>query len=122
MRGGRYSGRARRIRWAVRAAGALLVLFTIAADILADSRCHPPAGAQAPPALAGPSSLPPSTEQDPCATSCVPDCYCCSQSVTRGAAALPPDAGPVSHTLPWLLPASPSGVRPVPYRPPLDLA
>lgn len=114
--------RTQRIWRIVNACAALLVLLTITADILADSRCHPPARVHGPAALAGPSSLPPSTERDPCATGCVPDCYCCSQSVTRGPAILPPDAGPVMPTLPLLIPAAPAGVRPVPYRPPLRLA
>lgn len=119
MRGGWHSRRTQRIWLAVRAAAALLLLFTITADILADSRCHPAARAQVPAGLWG--SVP-STDQDPCDAGCVPDCYCCSQSVTRGPAVLPPDAGPVTPTPPLLPAAAPAGVRPVPYRPPLALA
>jgi hypothetical protein len=117
---GRHSRRTQRMLAVVRAAAALLVLFTITADIVADSRCHPPAHIQAREVLRGPA--PSAANQDPCRTGCVPDCYCCSQSVTRGPAVLPPDAGPATVTLPLLLPAAPAGVRPVPYRPPLDLA
>lgn len=116
---GRHSRRTQRIWAVVRAAAALLVLFTITADIVADSRCHLPAHIQGRAVLRGPA---PSANQDPCSTGCVPDCYCCSQSVTRGPAVLPPDAGPATVTLPLLLSAAPAGVRPVPYRPPLDRA
>ena len=60
--------------------------------------------------------------QDPCAGTCVPDCFCCSQSLTRGPAVLPPDAGPVTVAPSLDSPAGRRGLHPVPYRPPLNLA
>ncbi len=104
---------------AVRAAAALLVLFAIAAEVVADARCHPVPSARVPAAVLGSA---PSASPDPCKDGCVPDCYCCSQGVTRGPAVLTLGAGLVSAMLPLLPAASPTGVHPVPYRPPLDLA
>jgi hypothetical protein len=119
MRAGPQSRRRLRIWLSVRAVAAIGVLFAITAGILADSRCHRLERTQVHPGLW--SAVPPGG-QDPCAGACVPDCYCCSQSVTPGPAVLPPDAGPVSLTVALLPAATPAGIRPVPYRPPLRLA
>lgn len=112
----RRSG-ARRLSTACRAAAALAVVFTIAADLLADSGCN---------ALPSPSraalSADVSADQDPCDSACVPDCYCCSRGLTSGTAVLPSDGGPV---LAAFAPASAHaliGVHPSPYRPPLRLS
>lgn len=120
MRKAQHSYRKGYVRFGVRAAAAFFVLFTIAADLVADSRCHSPARTQA--AAGTQTSTLRSVDQDPCRTGCVPDCYCCSQTVTCGPVSLPPDAGPVVHTVPPLAAPPPSGVRPVPYRPPLSIA
>ena len=107
----------RRALW-IRALGCLFV-FAILADVCFDVDCD---GALAPPAhgatVAASSG---DGSPDACARGCVPDCYCCSQSITTGPAVLPPDAGPVVPMQAPLSTPSPVGVRPVPYRPPLLL-
>lgn len=99
---------------------AAVLLFAIAADIAADTRCHPlPRGE----ARAGLSAVPASpTDQDPCGAKCVPDCFCCSTlSVT--AVGLPLEfaapEGPVASTRER---ACPPGVRRALYHPPIVLS
>lgn len=107
----------RRSRW-IRALAALF-LSAILADVCFDADCDGTlvSGAQA--ATLAVSSG--GGASDACARGCVPDCYCCSQSITTGPAVLPPDAGPVVPMQAPLSTPSPVGVRPVPYRPPLLL-
>jgi hypothetical protein len=101
-------------RW-VRALACLFVL-AIGSDLALDSNCDGVPAAPVSVALAAASA---SGAPDDCASRCVPDCFCCSQSLTRTAVVLPPDAGPVGRAQSLPLRLSPAGVRPVPYRPPL---
>ena len=107
------------IRGAIRAAAALLVLFTITADILADSRCHP---ATRTPVGAGLQTSAPSGDQDPCNTRCVPDCFCCSQLVPGVAIAVPPAILNLVATTSDRVESWSIGVHPTPYHPPLLLS
>lgn len=113
--GMRLAAANRRARW-IRPLACLFV-FAILADLACDGNCD---GALALPASA--ASVAASGDlgsQDACARGCVPDCFCCSQSIARGQAVLPPDAGPVRPSRPLRATRGPEGVRPVPYRPPL---
>ena len=98
---------------------ACLFLSAILADLAFDRTCDRASAAEtSSPSIAARSV----GNEDPCAGGCVPDCFCCSQSLTRGPAVLTPDVGPVT-VAPSLNPAAgPRGLRPVPYRPPLNLA
>lgn len=113
--------RFRRIEGTVvtRAVVAAALLFAIAADIAADTRCHPlPRGE----ARAGLSAAPASpTDQDPCGAKCVPDCFCCSTlSVT--AVGLPIESAALAGRVPSARERDcPPGVHPAPYHPPIAL-
>lgn len=98
---------------------AALVVCIIFADIALDGSCDPVAtgGATQVAFTAGTTD----GANDPCADLCVPDCFCCSRSVTAGPAILPPMIGPVAAASELRAPATPAGVRPVPYHPPLLL-
>ncbi len=96
-----------------------LFVCAILADLSFDRDCDQPSAFTNREATLTASSAPGSL--DPCARVCVPDCFCCSQSVTRGPAILAPDAGPAVLMIPVRPAAGPVGVSPVPYRPPLDL-
>ena len=107
----------RHARW-VRVLACLFV-SAILADLAFDGACDRAFAATASNTLIDAPSV---GNGDPCAGGCVPDCFCCSQAVTHGPAVLPPAAGPVV-VAPDLDPtACPSGLLPVPYRPPLNLA
>jgi hypothetical protein len=96
-------------------------LASIATDLLADTQCDRASPRLPAAELLGPAQNQPDTAEA-CVAFCVPDCFCCSQSLIRGPAVLPPDSGPMT-VAPSLNPvAGPRGLRPVPYRPPLDLA
>jgi hypothetical protein len=62
-----------------------------------------------------------SHQSDPCATTCVPDCYCCSRAEQTATVQFRPDAKPLAPlgAAGFLRPAS--GVHPLPYHPPLNL-
>ena len=109
----------RRARWA--RAVACLFVVAILSDLALDSTCDwPETGAPASSSLAPPGHAP--DTRDPCADGCLPDCFCCSQSVTRAPAILsrPAEAVAVAACPP---PApDPAGVRPVPYHPPRSIA
>lgn len=103
-----------------RVVAAAVLLFAIAADIAADTRCHPlPRGE----ARAGLSAAPASsTDQDPCGAKCVPDCFCCSTlSVT--AVGLPVvSAALAGHVASARERDCPPGVHPALYHPPIVLS
>jgi len=107
----------RRERW-VRVLACLFV-SAILADLAFDANCDPVSTS-----TASGSNLVASGAgaQDACANGCVSDCFCCSQSVTGGPAVLPPDAGPATLTVSRPPNPAPTGVRPIPYHPPLNLA
>lgn len=105
---------------AIRAVAAAALLFAIAVDIVADTRCHPLSPGDAPAAYS--AARDPATDQDLCGVTCVPDCFCCSTlSVTAPGVALESTAaaGRVAGARER---ACPSGVHPAPYRPPIVLA
>jgi hypothetical protein len=103
-----------------RVVAAAVLLCAIAADVAADTRCHPLPRREA---RAGLSAAPDSpTDQDPCGARCVPDCFCCSTlSVT--AVGLPVEsaalAGRVASARACDLPP---GVHPTLYHPPIVLS
>jgi len=98
---------------------ACLFVCAILADIAFDASCD----AVSTYTVSGPGiAASGAGAQDPCANGCVPDCFCCSQSVTRGPAVLPPDAGPATLTVSLPPNPAPAGIRPVPYHPPLSPA
>ena len=116
--GMRFVADKRRPRW-LRALACLFVC-AILADLGFDADCDDPPGAPVSVLSVAPSAGSGST--DACAVGCVPDCYCCSQSIAPDLAALALDAGPIGVPQPERPVKGPAGVRPVPYRPPLHLA
>ena len=111
--------RGSRSSWILRAAACLL-LAVIAADVVADSACDSLSiGSGSTTTMLGPST---SGANEPCSDFCVPDCFCCSRSVTAGPAVPPPS---LARLTPIDAPAAerwPEGVRPVVDRPPLSRA
>lgn len=95
-----------------------LLLASIAADLLADTRCD-----RAPSRPSAAESLGPLQDRpgtgEPCADFCVPDCYCCSRIVAAGPAVFPAAAIPLEAIGDPVAERFPLGVRPVPYHPPL---
>jgi hypothetical protein len=93
---------------------ACLLLAAIGGDLLADA-CDLPF---IPAAVVAVSAT--GTDSEPCASVCVPDCFCCSQSTCAGPSVEAPAPGALLTLLaptagePW-----PDGVRPVVDRPPL---
>lgn len=59
---------------------------------------------------------------DACVDFCVPDCFCCSRSVTAAPTLLPPLGAPIAEAPEVRARPTPAGVRPVPYHPPLPTA
>ncbi len=119
MWGGRQFRRIQGTAWTSVVVAAVL-LFAIAADIAADTRCHPlPRGE----ARAGLSAAPASpTEQDPCGAKCVPDCFCCSTlSVT--ALGLPVESAALAGRVASARERNcPTGVQRALYHPPIVLS
>ncbi len=116
------AARARRIRrgWnVVRLVAAVLVLSSIAADVVADARCHPAVRTSAAAAASVADSTGSTQRQDPCTNGCVPDCFCCS---TLSPSPLPPQVEAAGLAVPIELTVAPqcqAGVHRLPYRPPL---
>ena len=110
--------RARRIWHGIRLAAAALVLFTIAADVVADARCHPAVQA---PSVTSVSAASSGGSQDPCRTACVPDCFCCSTLSPSHTAPPIQISGPAVPVEALAAPRFEPGVLPLPYRPPLAL-
>ena len=104
---------------AIRMTAAALVLFTIAADVVADARCHPAVKASSVTSVSGASST---DDQDPCATGCVPDCFCCSTLSPSHMAPPIQISGPAVTVEALAAPRFEPGVLPLPYRPPLALS
>ena len=109
-----------RLGAAVRVAASVLLLLAIASDLVADTRCNsvpPQASSQGTflkEQLAGTQGT-----GDPCGDFCGPDCFCCSHLVAGvPAVAFPAVRCPLAIAAAaaerWL-----TGVRPVPYHPPL---
>ena len=98
---------------------ALLLLCLISADAALDAACDPIVG---PRDAAQTVSAAGSTGDEPCATSCLPDCFCCSRSLTAAAVVLPGSTGPIALRAEKAAPQVPQGVRPVPYHPPLYIS
>ena len=103
---------------AVNLIAAALLLFTIAADILADARCDRPPTARASGGFVTSTQGRP-TGDDPCGSSCVPDCFCCSTLSTGPATLSLESSGPAVLIEPCDAVAFRAGVYPLPYRPPL---
>lgn len=62
-----------------------------------------------------------SDDGDPCATTCVADCFCCSRTEQAAAFALRPRVEPPAPCAIGGFPRPASGIRPIPYHPPLNL-
>jgi hypothetical protein len=119
MRFAKRAERVQRIWNAVRLVAAVLVLSSIAADVVADARCHPAVRTSAATGTSAADSAGSAHRQDPCSNGCVPDCFCCS---TLSPSPLPPRVGAVGLAVSIDVPAAPqyqTGVHPLPYRPPL---
>jgi len=101
---------------------ACLLLIAIGADLAADTRCDLQAS-EIPPASAmrAPGSQAPETSE-PCASACVPDCYCCSTLMLAGPALLAPEPGPQTPLDAQNRESRLQGVHPVLELPPLPLA
>jgi hypothetical protein len=102
----------------VRAAAALLLLLAIAGDLALDSKCHPltPASSGASVFAAGGEA------EDDCADGCVSDCYCCSVLTATSMFRVGESDRPHVALVPASDAARASGVRQLPYRPPLLLS
>jgi hypothetical protein len=96
----------------------MLLLAAICAD-LTNVHCDGPMGLGGTPTLI--IAAFDAHESEPCTTTCVPDCFCCSRTEQTAIVQLRPDAEPLAPLGPdgYLHPAS--GVRPLPYHPPLNL-
>lgn len=99
----------------LRYAAALLLVCAIGADLAADTLCDAAQG------VGGPTSLvaAPSDASDSCGAVCVPDCFCCSISLSAQTFLLPvtvdgvlPPAAQPAEPLPF-------ATRSVSHRPPL---
>jgi hypothetical protein len=101
-----------------RALAALLLLLAIAADLAADSRCHPVSRSEV---RASVSASAADSGEDACANGCVPDCYCCSVLSATPIFRVPEADLPPVALLCAVDSARAPGVEPVPYRPPLPL-
>jgi len=110
---------AQRIWRSLRLVAAGLVLFTIAADLVADTRCHGASRASAEVSVSADSSA---ARQDPCAAGCVPDCFCCSTLSTSPGVPPVDVSGPAALVAVLAVPDFQPGVLPLPYRPPLALS
>jgi hypothetical protein len=110
-------------RWAHLARlAACLLLIAIGADLAADTRCHLQASEISPvSAMRAPRSQAPAASE-PCASTCVPDCYCCSTLMLAGPALLAPEPGPLTPLGAPNRESRLQGVHPVPELPPLSLA
>ena len=116
MPSGVQSPRIRRLRLTAHGGAALMLLFVIAADLGADSRCHRAPGVDV---RAGLSAPVPSPDQDPCGSGCVPDCFSCS-TLFVGPVSVPVESsGPAVAVVALAERDCRPGLRPLPYHPPL---
>jgi hypothetical protein len=103
---------------------ALLLLIVIGTDLAADANCDaapsPSRSATTMQAATVPNG--PSGPSDPCARTCVPDCFCCSMAVAGGPMLVLPKPSFVTACEPRALESWPEGVHPVADRPPLPRA
>lgn len=103
-------------------AAACLLLVAIAADLCADSRCDVPSSRLSAPTAVRDQGQPQGESDEPCASFCVPDCFCCSISETAGPVLTLPPLTALAQA-PSTDPASvPAVVRTVPEPPPLALS
>ncbi len=95
---------------------ALLLLLAIGGDVLADTACHPLPQTTLHERLTAPEAA---ADDDPCGSSCVPDCFCCSTlSVTD--VGLPRQGAPLAGSVALACErACAPGICPAPYRPPI---
>lgn len=108
-------GRARRGPWLLRAS-ALALLAVILCDVAGDASCDLPSG---PPVAADTAmSAADAGSTEPCASFCVPDCFCCSRSVGAVATIAPPRPAPLAAVDAPARERWPQGVRPVVDHPP----
>lgn len=62
-----------------------------------------------------------SNGSDPCATTCVADCFCCSRTEQAAVFDLRPRVEPPAPCAVGGFSHPASGIRPIPYHPPLNL-
>ncbi len=101
---------------------ACLLLIAIGADLVADTRCDVQSSQTSAPVALRALHAQPEAGEEPCASACVPDCYCCSTLLLADPSMLAPEPGRLT---PLGVPAQESrlqGVRPVLELPPLSLA
>lgn len=104
------------VRWA--RIGALLLLAAICVD-LANVHCDGPMvsdGRQTAVVIASQSD-----SGDPCATTCVPDCFCCSRTEQASTIELHRQADPLTACAVDRVPRPAAGILVLPYHPPLNL-
>ncbi len=94
---------------------ALILVGLIGFDVALDAACDPL------PLRGGPLALTAARTagSEFCASLCVPDCFCCSRAPGAVTFALTPAPGAVVPVPSPLSEPAPTGVRPVPYHPPL---
>jgi hypothetical protein len=97
---------------------ALLLTTIVCADATLDAACDPIR-------LLGAETSVVATDapaSDPCAASCIPDCFCCSRSETAGPMLALPTPALLRQTAPATTDSITAGIRPVSERPPLTLS
>ncbi|HYN04563.1 MAG TPA: hypothetical protein VE359_19085 [Vicinamibacteria bacterium] len=98
----------------------LLLVVVVCADVTLDAACDPiriPGPASAAAAFSADNETP-----DPCAETCVADCFCCSRSETAGPALALPGLTALAQAASLDPAFVPAVVRPVPQPPPLALS
>jgi len=96
---------------------ASLLLAMIVADVAADASCDLPDAQVRAEATLCPANTSANTE--PCASFCVPDCFCCSRSVGAAAVIAPPRPVLLKPVDAPAMENRPEGVRPVIDHPPV---
>jgi hypothetical protein len=106
-----------KVRWA--RIGAMLLLAAICVDVASVHCDGPLIVGSSEQGLAAVDS--PSNTGDPCAATCVPDCFCCSTTDDPLPIDLCPQPGPPAPYAIDDVPSPAAGIQPLPYHPPLNL-
>jgi hypothetical protein len=96
---------------------AMLLLAVIVTDVVGDAGCDIPSTAVR--ADLSMTTGVAAGSNEPCASFCVPDCFCCSRSVGAAAIIAPPRPAPLAVLDAPAAERWPHGVRPVVDHPPL---
>ena len=107
----------RRSKW-VPVLAAIFVCL-IVTDLALDARCDDgPLGSYASATVSNAAGV----NADACASGCVPDCYCCAQTLPTATLPAPSAGEPVGVVVARNPTRPPDGVSPLPYHPPLARA